>query len=75
MVASKVRKQDTVMRPAISSKTKLEVMRYLATGDSFRSLGLMFRMPHNTISSFLPDVLAAIYDSLSPFIKVCVYEC
>ena len=71
MVASKVQKQDTVMRPAISSKTKLEVtLRYLVTGDSFRSLGLMFRVPHNTISSFLPDVLAAIYDSLYPFIKV-----
>ena len=73
MVASKVQKQDTVMRPAISSKTKLEVtLRYLATGDSVRSLGLMFRVPHNTISSFLPDVLAAIYDSLYTFIKVCV---
>ena len=73
MAASKVQKQDTVMRPAISSKTKLEVtLRYLATGDSFRSLGLMFRVPHNTISSFLPDVLAAIYDSLYPLIKVCV---
>ena len=72
MVASKVQKQDTVMRPAISSKTKLEVtLRYLATGDSFCSLGLMFQVPHNTIFSFLPDVLAAIYDSLYPFIKVC----
>ena len=71
MVASKLQKQDTVMRPAISSKTKLEVtLRYLATGDSFRLLGLMFRVPHNTISSFLPDVLAAIHDSLSPFVKV-----
>ena len=73
MVVSKVQKQDTVMRLAISSKTKLEVtLRYLATDDSFRSLGLMFRVPHNTISSFLPDVLAAIYDSLYPFIKVSV---
>ena len=71
-----IQKQDTVMRPAISSRTKLGVtLRYLATGDSFRLLGLMFRVPHNTNPSFSPDDLAAIYDSLSPFIKVCVYEC
>nr|CAI5867203.1 unnamed protein product [Callosobruchus analis] len=41
-----------------NSRTKLEIaLRYLATGDSFKSLMCIFRVPHNTISSFLPKVL------------------
>ena len=59
------------MRMAIPCRTKLEItLRYMATGDSFRSLALLFRVPHNTISAFLTDVMAAIYDSLASFIKV-----
>lgn len=66
-----IRKQDTHFRQAIPSKTKLEItLRYLATGDSFRSLALLFRVPHNTISVFLPEVLSAIFEVLQPFIKV-----
>lgn len=38
-VTNIISKSDTNMRQAISAKTKLEVtLRYLATGDSFKSL-------------------------------------
>ena len=71
MITPKIGKKDSVMRMAIPCRTKLEItLRYMATGDSFRSLALLLRVPHNTISAFLPDVMAAIYDSLASFIKV-----
>jgi len=66
MIMPKITKQDSVMRMAVPSKTKLEItLRYLESGNSLHSLGLLFRVPHNTISTFLPYVvLQAIYDSL-----------
>ena len=71
VITPKIGKKDSVMRMAIPCRTKLEItLRYMATGDSFRSLALLFRVPHNTISAFLPDVMAAIYDSSASFIKV-----
>ena len=71
MVTPAIEKRDTRMRMAISSKTKLEVtLHYLASGDSFRSLALLFRIPRNTISTFLPDVLTAVYEALDAYIKV-----
>ena len=59
LISPAIKKQDTVMRSSISCKTKLEItLRFLASGDSFRFLGLRFSVPHNTISVFLPEVLA-----------------
>lgn len=71
LVEPLIKKQDTRLRNAIPCKIKLQItLRYLATGDSFRSLALLFRVPHNSISVFLPEVLAAIFEVLKPFIKV-----
>lgn len=71
LVEPLIKKQDTTFRQAIPCKTKLEItLRYLATGDSFRSLALLFRVPHNSISVFLPEVMAAIYEVLQTYIKV-----
>ncbi|XP_018360086.1 PREDICTED: uncharacterized protein LOC108759237 [Trachymyrmex cornetzi] len=66
-----IQKKDTQMRPAIPSRTKLEItLRYLATGDSYQSLELLFRVPACTICTFLPEVLDAIrqvsWDYLKP---------
>lgn len=73
MVDGMLRKNDTVMRMAIPVTTKLEItLRYLATGDSFKSLEYLFRVPETTISQFIPYVLTAICDVLRPFIEVSV---
>lgn len=66
-----IQKKTTLLRESLSAKLKLHVvLRYLATGDSFSSLGALYRLPKNTISQFLPDVCKAIYNSLEEFIKV-----
>ena len=50
---------------------KLKItLRYLATGDSFKSFSLLFHVPHSSISTFLPEVLRAISTALSSYIKV-----
>jgi hypothetical protein len=46
---------DTVMKAAIPARLKLEVtLRFLASGDYFSSLALLFRISPCTISRFLP---------------------
>jgi len=70
-VASGIQKEDTVMRQAIPAKIKLEItLRYLATGDSLASLQYLYRVPKCTISTFLGEVLDAIYNGLKEHIKV-----
>ncbi|KAJ8883091.1 hypothetical protein PR048_014930 [Dryococelus australis] len=66
-----ITKTDTNMRQAVTAKLKVDVtLRYLATGDSFKSSEIMFRVPKSTISQFLPDTCTAIYKALEEFIKV-----
>ena len=70
-VSPLISKSDTNMRPAITAKIKLTVtLRYLATGDSFKSLEFLFRVPKNTISKFIPETCEAIHKALQEFIKV-----
>ncbi|KAG8294692.1 hypothetical protein J6590_097302, partial [Homalodisca vitripennis] len=58
------------MRMAIPVATKLEItLRYLATGDSFKSLEYLFRVPESSISQFIPYVLTAICCILRPLIE------
>ncbi|GFX47773.1 putative nuclease HARBI1 [Trichonephila clavipes] len=69
--AESCQSRDTTMRMAIPVTTKLEItLRYLATGDSFKSLEYLFRVPETTISRFLPHVLTEICCVLRPFINV-----
>lgn len=73
MVDKMLSKQDTPMRMALPVTTKLEItLRYLATGDSLKSLEYLFRVPETTISRFLAHVLTAICCVLRPFIEVSV---
>lgn len=59
------------MRNAPSPKFKLEItLRYLATGDSYKSLRYLYRVSKSSISSFLPDVFEAIYEGLKEYIQV-----
>lgn len=70
LIEPTISKGDTVMRSAIPARTKLEVaLLFLATGDSYQSLGLMFRLPANTISYFMPSVLKAIISALQDYLN------
>lgn len=66
-----IQKQNTTMRNAIPAAIKLQiVLRYLASGDSLSSVQYLYRVSKNTISSFLEEVLNAIFDQLKDFIQV-----
>ena len=57
---------DTFFRTALPPELKLAIiLRYLATGDSYKSLAYSFRVAFNTISIFLPEVCQAIIDEYS----------
>eukprot|EP00745_Piridium_sociabile_P015080 TRINITY_DN22260_c0_g1_i7.p1 TRINITY_DN22260_c0_g1~~TRINITY_DN22260_c0_g1_i7.p1 ORF type:complete len:464 (-),score=118.83 TRINITY_DN22260_c0_g1_i7:187-1578(-) len=57
-------RQDTNMRRALEPGLKLAVtLRYLATGDNYRSLSYAFCVGITTISHFLPGVCRALSDA------------
>lgn len=71
MVHDIIQRKDTKLRRSITAQTKLEItLRYLASGDSLKSLEYLFRVPECAISTFLPEVLSAVALVLQPFIKV-----
>jgi len=70
-ISPKIQRDDTVMRPAIPEKIKLELtLSFLATGNSYRSLSHFFRVSKAAISIFVPEVLNAVYEALNDNIKV-----
>lgn len=72
LVKPLIEKSDTPMRRAIPAGERLAVtLHYLATGQSFRSLQFVFRLPQNTISTIIPPVLDAIWTVLKDeFVRV-----
>lgn len=73
LVSRIIAKQDTHLRASISASERLAVtLRFLATGDSYKSLSGLFRIAPNTISYIVPEVCDAIYEVLKPnCMKVC----
>lgn len=71
-----ISKKDTCMRKAIPAITRLIItLRYLITGDSYRSLMYFFRVPHNTISNIIPETCRAIYSVLrEEYLKVRTFS-
>uniref|UniRef100_A0A1Y1LAJ7 DDE Tnp4 domain-containing protein n=1 Tax=Photinus pyralis TaxID=7054 RepID=A0A1Y1LAJ7_PHOPY len=64
-VESAIGKEDTVMCESISARNRLEItLRFLATGESYRSLMYSTRVHESTISRFIPEVCKAIYNKL-----------
>jgi len=54
-------------RTPLSPALKMAVtLRYLATGISYRALSYSFRVAHNTISLFIPEVCQAIVEEYQP---------
>jgi len=71
LVEPKIRKEDTHFRKAIPSNERLALtLRYLATGDSFASLSLVFKISKSSISHIIPEVCTAIIEVLQDNIQV-----
>lgn len=61
------------MRTALPAKLKLElVLRYLATGNSYKTLQYMYRVGKSSICEFIPEVFEAIYEALKVYIEVLI---
>jgi len=61
-VAPRITKR-TDSRPPLEAGLKLAVtLRFLATGETYHSLAFSFRVAHNTISMFVPEVCEAILE-------------
>lgn len=71
-VSPLIKKQDTIMRKAISPDIRLNAtLYYLATGDSFHSLQIIFRVSKSALHRIIPETAKAIYESLAPdYLKV-----
>ena len=66
-----IQKKDTNMRQALPAEIKLQItLRFLATGDNYPTLAALYRVPECTISTFLKEVLDAIYKVLQSYITV-----
>lgn len=71
LIEPKIKKEDTRFRKAIPPNERLALtLRFLATGDSFASLALLFRISKSAISSIIPEVCTAIIEKLQDYIKV-----
>ena len=69
-VGSRIEKQDTFMRKALSAGLRLAItLRFLATGDSYKSLEYNFRVTKNSICRIVPETCEAIVAELAP--EVC----
>ena len=72
LVESRIRKCDTAMRGSIKPDERLAVtLRYLATGESFKSLEFQFRISRTAISNIVVETCQAIFNVLSrDFLKL-----
>lgn len=66
-----VAKQDTNWRDAIPVKLRLAVtLRYLATGDCYKSLHYTFKISSQVISKIIQEVCSTLNIVLKNFVKV-----
>ncbi|CAH1999221.1 unnamed protein product [Acanthoscelides obtectus] len=70
-ISPMIAKNDTDWRDAIPVKVRLAVtLRYLATGDSYRSLHYLFKISSQVISLIVPEVCLALNDVLKDLVKM-----
>ncbi|CAH1969416.1 unnamed protein product [Acanthoscelides obtectus] len=70
-----IAKNDTDRRDAIPVKVRLAVtLRYLATGDSYRSLHYLFKISSQVISLIVPEVCLALNDILKDLVKLASWN-
>lgn len=66
-----ISEKDTKWRDCIPSKVRLALtLRFLASGDSYRSLHYLFKISSQIISKIVQAVCAALYQVLKDRIKV-----
>ncbi|XP_071512151.1 putative nuclease HARBI1 [Diadema antillarum] len=71
-IAPRITKQDTNFRHSLEPGLKLAItLRFLATGNSYKTLQYGFRVAHNTICEFIPQVCQAIIKELSDEVLMC----
>jgi hypothetical protein len=59
------------MRSAIPITSRLAItLRFVATGDSYRTWMYLFKVHFSFICCIVPEVFEALIDSLKEFIKV-----
>ncbi|XP_045778528.1 uncharacterized protein LOC123876345 [Maniola jurtina] len=64
-----IRKQDTNYRNSISSRERLAVcLKYLATGQSFTTMGENFRIGLKSVSRIVEEVCDALWNMLQPLV-------
>ncbi|XP_041364377.1 protein ALP1-like [Gigantopelta aegis] len=71
-VSHRIQKKDTFFRKALEPGLKLAItLRYLATGNSYKSLQYSFRVAHNTICKFIPEICQAIINEYTAEVMIC----
>lgn len=61
-VGPRIQKKTSGRAPLLPGLKIAVTLRFLATGNSYHSLAYTFRVAHNTISGFVPEVCEAIVD-------------
>ncbi|KAJ8915446.1 hypothetical protein NQ315_003208 [Exocentrus adspersus] len=70
-ISPMISRKDTQMRDAIPAKVRLAItLRFLATGDSYRSLHFLFKVSSQIISKIVPEVCEALVEALKDEVKV-----
>ncbi|KAM9539910.1 uncharacterized protein ACWYII_038133 [Salvelinus alpinus] len=61
MVGARIARMDTNYRESISPIERLAIcLRFLATGDSYSTIGFSFRVGRSTVAGIVPSVAQAI---------------
>lgn len=61
LIKPNIKKKNNNFRPSIPANERLALtLRFLATGDSYASLSLVFKISKSSISSLIPEVCTAI---------------
>ena len=63
LIKDDIRKENTKMREPIPPRLKLAAtIRFLSTGESYKSLPFQFQIHNSTLSLFVPEVCQAIFN-------------
>ena len=67
LVGPLIAKNELQLRETISPRQRLAItLRFLATGDSYKSLEYSYRVSNSLISRFVPEVCEKIWEFLRP---------